>query len=383
MNLDVNTEASVRTPDATREKLSIIDCDVHHILGSFDALFPYMDESLLRRITPAMNARAEARNSFQMPRRAYFHPFSTARVDTMDEDGTNHAADPVRIKEDLLDRYDIAYAILMGNDLTTISGMPDPDLAAGITSAYNDWTNDVWISSDSRFKHSIWVTPQDPAQAVEEIERWGPHPDVVQVGIPQNDILVGQRHFWPIYEAAERHNLPVAFHVGAESAGLNGAQIAVGPPTYYIELQTGVISIGINNVISLICEGVFERFPGLKVVFLEYGYTWVSSVMWRLDREWISLRAEVPWVKRLPSEYILEHMRFGSQPLEAPYGISESEKRQQLHQSLEMMSAERTMIFATDYPHWDFDDPRYVIQRLPKHMRRPIVEDNARELYGL
>jgi uncharacterized protein len=54
-----------------------------------------------------------------------------------------------------------------------------------------------------------------------------------------------------------------------------------------------------------------------------------------------------------------------------------------LHQTLEMMSAERTMIFASDYPHWDFDAPEYVMARLPKSMRRAIAVDNARTLYGL
>jgi len=370
------TKAETASTDSGDKVNKIIDCDVHHILPGFNHLLPYLDKQHLHRIEQAINSKAEARNNFQMPRRAYFHPFSTARVDTMDDDGTNHAANPELVKEELLDRYDIGYAILMGNDLTTLSGMPDPDLAAGIAKAYNTWTDDVWISCDPRFKHSIWVAPQDPAQAVEEINRWGSHPDVVQVAFSQMDILLGKRHYWPIYEAAERHGLPVAFHVGAESAGLNGPQIAVGAPTYYIELQTGVVSIGINNVISLVCEGVFERFPQLKVVFLEYGFTWLPGLMWRLDREWTSLRAEIPWVKQPPSEYILEHMRFGSQPLEVP-------KLEHLHQTLEMMSAERTMIFATDYPHWDFDDPAYVLQRLPKDMRQAIATDNARELYGL
>lgn len=353
-----------------------IDCDVHHILGSFRELLPYLEPAIRRRLEPAMNTKAEARNNFQLPRRAYFHPFSTARVDTMDADGTNHASIPARVQAELLDRYAVDYAILMGNNLTTLSGMPDPDLAAGIARAYNDWTNEVWIGFDRRFKHCIWVAPQDPIQAAAEIARWGNHPDVVQVAMSQMDLLAGKRHYWPIYEAAERHNLPVAFHVGAESAGLNGPQIAVGAPTYYIELQTGVISIGINNVISLIFEGVFDRFPKLKVVFLEYGFTWVPGLMWRMDREWTSLRAEVPWVKRPPSEYLLEHIRFGSQPLETP-------KLHHLHQTLEMMSAERTMLFATDYPHWDFDDPAYVMQRLPKAMRRAIALENAQQLYGL
>ncbi|MEZ4727976.1 MAG: hypothetical protein R3E79_12675 [Caldilineaceae bacterium] len=109
-----------------------IDCDVHHILGSFRELLPYLEPAIRRRLEPAMNTKAEARNNFQLPRRAYFHPFSTARVDTMDADGTNHASIPARVQAELLDRYAVDYAILMGNNLTTLSGMPDPDLAAGI-----------------------------------------------------------------------------------------------------------------------------------------------------------------------------------------------------------------------------------------------------------
>ncbi|MEM8861978.1 MAG: amidohydrolase family protein [Chloroflexota bacterium] len=355
---------------------NLIDCDVHHILPSFDKLMEYLEPGLCKRIELATNAKSEARNAFRMPRRAYFNPTSTARVDTMDEDGTNHASVPQRVKEDLLDRYDITYAILMGNDLTTISGMPDPDLAAGICRAYNDWTNAEWINYDSRFKHSIWVTPQDPQQAADEIHRWGNDPNVVQVGIGQMDILAGKRHYWPIYEAAAQYNLPVGFHVGAESAGLNGAQTAVGAPTHYIELQTGVISIGIQNTISLVCEGVFSKFPNLKVALLEYGWTWLPGLMWRLDREWMSFRQEVPWVTKPPSDYIKEHIRVGSQPLEAP-------SKEHLHQTLEMMSADKMMLFATDYPHWDFDDPNYVLRKLPKHMRTAIAYENARELYGL
>ncbi len=112
----------VETEQKTEKTYTYIDSDVHHILPSFSALLPYLEKKFLHRIEMAMNSKAEARNNFQMPRRAYFHPYSTARVDTMDDDGTNHASIPQRIKEDLLDRYDITYAILMGNDLTTLSG---------------------------------------------------------------------------------------------------------------------------------------------------------------------------------------------------------------------------------------------------------------------
>lgn len=370
-------EHSTLTAPAPEKAVKLIDSDVHHVLQNFRQLFPYLSAKIRHRIEPAMGPKANDRNGFRMPRRAYFHPYSTSRGDTVEEDGTQHASVPQLVKADLLDRYDIAYAILLGNDALALSGIPDPDLAAGIATAYNDWSIDVWLNYDPRFKLSIVVAPQDPIQAVQEIERLGEHPGVVQVFVPQMDLLLGKRHYWPIYEAAQRYGLPVVFHVGSESAGINGPQVAIGAPTYYIEVQSGVISIGINNVISLVCEGVFEQFPRLKVVFLEYGWTWIPGLMWRLDREWKSLRAEVPWLKRPPREYILEHMRFGLQPLEDEMPLAH------LHQTLEMMSAERILLFATDYPHWDFDDPSYVAQRIPKHMRQRILIDNARELYRL
>ena len=210
-------------------EMHLIDCDVHPLMSSFRDLVPYLAEHHRRRIEPAMDPRAGERVSCRLPRRAYFHPFSVSRGDTVEADGTNHAMDPIRVKEDLLDRYNIDYAILLGNDLTTLSGMPDPDLAAGIASAYNDWMLDQWINTDPRFRLTMWVAPQDPVLAAQEIDRLASHPAVVQVAFSQMDALLGKRHYWPIYEAAHRNGLPVAFHVGAESAGLNGAQIPLAP----------------------------------------------------------------------------------------------------------------------------------------------------------
>ena len=124
-------------------------------------------------------------------------------------------------------------------------------------------------------------------------------------------------------------------------------------------MHTGMTTIAQAHVISLISEGVLERFPSLKFVFQEMGYAWLPSVMWRLDKEWRSLRSEVPWLKRPPSEYITDHIRLTSQPIEEPPSAA------QHLQLLEMMQAEKTLLFASDYPHWDFDNPRHVLQEAP------------------
>jgi predicted TIM-barrel fold metal-dependent hydrolase len=129
-------------------------------------------------------------------------------------------------------------------------------------------------------------------------------------------------------------------------------------------------------VISLVCQGVFERFPSLMVVITEGGFAWLPDVMWRLDKDWRSVRDEVPWVKRLPSEYIFDHVRFTTQPFPEP------DDPEHLRALCEIVHADRTLVFSSDYPHWDFDSPLRALNALPDEWRERIRGGTARELYG-
>ena len=158
--------------------------------------------------------------------------------------------------------------------------------------------------------------------------------------------------------------------------GIN-VQPSSGFPTHYIEWHTCLSLAFQAHLVSLLTEGVFEKFPTLRVVLTEGGTAWIPGLMWRLDAEWKALRTEVPWVKQRPSAYLRDHVRFTTQPLERP------EQDRHFLQMLEMLNAEHLLMFSSDYPHWDFDSPTHAFPKLPDHLHQRLFETNAREWYGL
>jgi predicted TIM-barrel fold metal-dependent hydrolase len=118
--------------------------------------------------------------------------------------------------------------------------------------------------------------------------------------------------------------------------------------------------------------------PGLKFVLIEGGFGWLPPLMWRLDRAWRKLKAEVPFLKRPPSEYIREHFWVTTQPVEEPAAPND------FGQLLDDLGMDDRVMFSTDYPHWDFDAPDAAIpSTLPLELRRKIMSENARTLYRL
>jgi predicted TIM-barrel fold metal-dependent hydrolase len=342
----------------------IIDCDIHPRPKSIRDILQYLPSRWHKQ--------------YQMLGRPFYnHPNHVLRLDAITPSGDSPGSDPVFMREHLLEPYDIKHAILL--PLAYASIHPNPDMGADLASAYNQWLANVWLdqnNADGRYKGSITVAPQDPEAAREEIERWAGHPHMVQVlmdaGARAN---FGHKQFRPIYEACERHGLPLAIHPTAEALGIN-APSTPGYPTTYMEWSVGLTLSVQAHLISFITEGVFERFPGLRLILVEGGSAWLPSLLWRMDASWKGLRDEVPWVKKRPSDYVREHVRITSQPLAAP------EKSEYLLQNLEMMEAQTTLMFASDYPHWDFDSPTRAFPKLPETLSRRIFYENARDLYG-
>jgi predicted TIM-barrel fold metal-dependent hydrolase len=368
--------------EGTGRGLQTIDCDVHpHLPEGLKTLGPYLSKEWRRRLLGGVSlgwAKEVYASQLALPKNdMYINPVGAMRRDAFPEDGGVPGSDPELVVRQLLDGCGIERAILMGGNVFGLGALADPDAAAAIAGAHNTWLGEVWLDRDPRFRGALVVAPQDPQLAAAEIDRMADRAGVVQIFLPLMNTLMGDRHYYPIYAAAERHGLPIALHPNSVDAIYQKAPtLAGGVPTYYVEWHAALTQVFQANVISLACHGVFERFAGLKVVIAEGGVAWLPDVLWRLDKNWEALRDEVPWVKRPPSEYILERVRFTTQPFLEP------RKPEHLRAMLEIVEAERTLLFSSDYPHWDFDDPMRALGRVPKAMRERIRGGNAVELYG-
>ena len=150
-----------------------------------------------------------------------------------------------------------------------------------------------------------------------------------------------------------------------------------GWPSFYIEEMVGHAQCQQTVLASLVLEGVFERYPKLKMVMIEAGFGWAPSLGWRLDKNFERLHSEVPYLKRKPSEYIRDHIWWTTQPMEDP------ERRDHLFQVIEWIGWDK-LLFATDYPHWDFDEPSRVLPAgVSDANREAFYLGNAKKLYGL
>jgi predicted TIM-barrel fold metal-dependent hydrolase len=363
----MSSHAETQPRDAASDPVrpGIVDVDVHPVPRSVDEIRSYLPMPWRDRY------RGERRSFFE-------NPIHGSRLDSVPADGGPKGSDPDLMRRQLIDEYGVAYAILIARTFCGIH--PDPDYGAAIASAFNAWMADTWLGShnhDGAFKGSITVSPQDPLQAVAEIERWAGHPHIVGVTMDSGArIPFGQRYYYPIYEACERHGLPLTLHPGTEGMGINH-QPTPGYPTHYIEWHCCMALSFQAHLVSFLTEGVFERFPGFRLALVEGGVAWLAPLMWRLDSYWKALRSEVPWVRKAPSAYLRDHVRLGTQPLERP------DEDRHLLALLEMMDAEHLLMFSSDYPHWDFDSPTRAFPKLPDQVREAIFSGNARAFYGL
>lgn len=361
---------------AKPRKFIIVDADVHHTYPQKSDLYPYMTK---------FNAERFADYGFGIESGYAFNGGSRGRrVDLIDDSNPPpahlgaSAYDVEDTRAKLLDGSRIDVAILTGGVGQKASAMMDLDYANAICRAFNDYSLEHWVAKDSRFRYALHVNSQDPIGAAAEIDRLGSHPAVcsIMLGCGASKPY-GNRFYHPIFEACVRNNLAVSLHFGAEGAGTNPSPSCAGYPSYYIEGRQLRSSYYGVHIVSLVFEGVFEKFPTLRFGMLEAGFAWLAPLLWKMDLDWKGLRRQTPWVKRLPSDYVKANICFATQPMEEP------DAPDALKHIIDWIEGGRTLMFATDFPHWDWDDPEMTLAGYPDDLRRRIFSENAMRTYGL
>ncbi|MEN0076562.1 MAG: amidohydrolase family protein [Paracraurococcus sp.] len=352
--------------------LGLIDVDIHPRPKALAELKPFLSERWWQHLQ-TWGMRQRHGFTAGQPPFPKAQPLASRR-DAWPPNGGTPASDLDFLRFQLLDNFGIDYGVL--NPLQP-SGQGDRNNAfsAAMAHAVNEWQLECWLRKEPRLRGSVVVPYEDPQASAAEIRKRAGDPNFCQVLMMSRTAEpAGNPRYWPIYEAAAEVGLPVAFHAFGYSgwAMTNG-----GWPSFYIEEVSEHATSCQNQVISLVVEGAFERIPGLKVVLIECGFAWLPSVGWRLDTHWKSLKSEVPHLTRAPSEQIREHIWVSTQPMEEP------ERGAHLIDIMGWIGWDR-ILFASDYPHWDFDDPRQALPGLiPAEHRAGIYGGNARALYGL
>ncbi|HET8996183.1 MAG TPA: amidohydrolase family protein [Acetobacteraceae bacterium] len=341
-----------------------IDCDVHPTVPNMAALLPYLEpvwrDTVVRR-------GIEDLTTISYPT---VNPVAS-RADWRDPATNKAATNAALLGEQALAPFDTQLAIC--NCLYGAQALFSEDLGAAFARALNDWIAREWLDRDARLRASIIVPMQNAELAVDEIERCAADPRFVQVLLlVGSELPLGRRQNWPIYAAAQKHGLPVGIHAGST---YRHPVTAVGWPSYWTEDYVNQAPGFQSQLTSLIAEGVFTKFPDLTVVLMESGVTWLPAYLWRLTKFWKGLRSEIPWVADPPSSVVRDRVRLTLQPFDGPPDPAS------VMRVMEHIGSDETLLFSTDYPHWQFDALAAIPEGLDAGLAQKIMAENPLRTY--
>lgn len=359
----------IKDPKA-KSRLRIIDCDIHPAQKSREAYFPFLEKHWVEHLQMfGTSIRQALVGQLSYPRMTANGMRADARPDVGPAGSSLEM-----LREQHLDRLDVE----IGNLITLGgSGMEErnPELAAALSRAANDWQIAQWLEPEPRLRGGIVVAQDVPEAAVAEIEhRAGDNRFVQIIMSTRPNETLGARKYWPIYAAAEAAGLPLCLHPAGYSAGKPST--GTGWPSFYFQEHYTFVPGSQALVTSLVIEGVLEAFPKLKVAIIEGGFSWVPALSWRMDKHFDTFHKEVPHLKMKPSEYIKRNFWWGTQPMEEP------QKPRDIEDVINWIGWDR-LLYSSDYPHWDYDDANHIFRfPLEPHQREAVFGGNARKLYG-
>ncbi len=355
----------------------IVDVDAHHYESeSYAEVFSYIESPVIRHA--AMQSTGRGGRSSLM----------NSMVGYQDIGGRitrhwlrKHEKTPAGTQRDIvttkrwMDAMGVDYACLFPTPMLFLGVHPQPEVEAALAQAYNRWLCDRVLAQEPRIISMLYLPFNDPEAAYRTVKEFGGRKGV-------KGFMVTSPRYKPVHDNAyvktyallEEMGLPISFH-----AAYNWNDQALSQVNRFIGVHAlGFMWFNMIHMTNWVINGMPERFPKLKVLWIESGLTWAYSLMQRLDHSYMMRTSDCPSLKRLPSEYMQE-MFYSSQPMEVPKDLSI------LEATFKMIKAETQLVWSSDYPHWDFDLPSviYDLPFLKEQSKRNILGGNAARLLDL
>jgi uncharacterized protein len=359
----------------------IVDVDAHHVeFDSWHEILDHLENPVLRH-----NAKVMTEDWPRAGQLAFSnHPVGLTFQDVFGRIPHQAAlaeyVEPSSEHRDLtlvrraMDSMGIQMQVVFPQPMLEMGLHPEPDIVTAMTFAYNRWFTRTILPREKRIRTLLCLPFHDADASVKTIQEFGQTPGVVGFMVTsQRHTGVHRNVYMRVYKELEERGLPLAFHAGPSW----GDSMTTTMNRFLSVHSMSFITCNMTHMTNWIVNGLPERFPKLKLIWIESGLAWVPFMMQRLDHEYLMRQSDAPLLKRLPSEYIAE-MYFTSQPLEVTMPHL-------LEATFKAVRAETQLMYSSDWPHWDFDVPARIagLPFLGEQAKRNILGENARRVFRL
>ena len=280
----------------------------------------------------------------------------------------------VQIVRRAMNTMGVDYQVIFPTAMLLLGTSPVDGAELYLSRAYNRWLRDVILPQDKRILGLVYLPFNSPEDCEKLVKDFSNVPGIVGFTVTSvRHVPVHSPSYMRLYAMIEETGKPLVFH-----AGPNWNDASFQMLNRFISMHAlSFVHYNLIHMTNWIVNAIPERFPKLKTLWVEGGLAWIPYLMQRLDHEFLMRQNEAPGLKKLPSEYMKE-MYFSSQPMEQCHPNA-------LKVTMDMMNAETQLLFASDWPHWDFNPPHTVttLPFLSDEAKRNILGLNAAKLFGL
>jgi predicted TIM-barrel fold metal-dependent hydrolase len=361
------------------EDYFLVDIDAHVTETSFwNEIIDLIDNDVIRQMGQAVMSRPGTTTALLnvQPGTLYQNvygriPHQLALSEPVDSAKSHRFTELARRA---MDAMGLDYQVVFPTPMLVLGMHPQDDIEAAVGRAYNRWLVERILPEDERIKGLLYLPFNSPEACIDVVRDFGDAKGVIGFTVTcTRNKPVHHDQYMRLYSMIEETGKPLAFHSGFHWGDPSFLQL-----NRFISMHAiSFVHYSLIHLTNWVINGLPERFPKLKLVWVESGLAWIPFIMQRLDHEFMMRVCEAPMLKRPPSEYIRE-MYFTSQPLE-------KSNMKLLEATMAAMDAETQLLFASDWPHWDFDPPSSIttIPFLSEQAKRNILGLNAARVFNL